>query len=100
VNGVKDIDVHTLFAEDGAARFPPRRPIMSYDFGPSKFGRHPDDAEYTGRRVDCLGKSITYTAGMSPIGALRHSLQAKPTPTAYHLAQKAVVIIDPIERRG
>jgi hypothetical protein len=99
-NGVKDIDIYTFFADDRTGVFPPRRPVMSYDFGPSKFGRHPDDVGYTGRRVDCLGKSIPHIAGMSPIEALRRYLQTKFTPTAYHLAQKTVVIIDPAEYRG
>jgi hypothetical protein len=50
---------------------------------PSKFGRHPDDLGYTGRRVDCLGKSIAFKVGMSPIEALQHYLRTQPTRTAY-----------------
>ena len=99
INGVKDIDVYTFFASNGEKDFP-RRPVMSYDFGPSKFGRHPSDLEYTGRRVDCSGRSIAYTVGMSPIEALRRYLQTTPTPTARFLAKKAVVVVDPIEHRG
>ena len=99
-NRVKDIDVYTFFATDEGKLFPPRRPVMSYDFGPSKFGRHPDDEGYIGRRVDCLGRSIAYTVGTSPVEALQDFLQKKPTRTAYLLAQKAVVIIDPVKHRG
>lgn len=100
VNGVKDIDVYTSFAADEGKSFPPRRPVMNYDFGPSKFGCHPDDLGYIGRRVDCLGRSIAYTVGTSPIEALQAFLLKKPTRTACLLAQKPVVIIDPVERRG
>ena len=99
-NGVKDIDVYTFFAADEGKRFPPRRPVMNYDFGSSKFGRHPDDLGYIGRRVDCLGRSIAYAVGTSPIEALQNFLLKKPTGTARLLAQKAVVIIDPVEYRG
>ena len=69
-NGVKDIDVYTFFAADEGKLFPPRHPVMNYDFGSSKFGRHPDDLGYIGRRVDCLGRSIAYAVGTSPIEAL------------------------------
>jgi hypothetical protein len=99
VNGVKDIDIYTFFAAGGGKNFP-RRPVMSYDFGSSQFGRHPDDLGYSGRRVDCLGKSIAYTVGMSPIEALRHYLRTRPTRTGCFLAQKAAVIIDPLVHRG
>jgi hypothetical protein len=99
-NGVKDIDVWTFFADYGAKPWPDRRNAMPYDFGPSKFGRHPDDLGYIGRRVDCLGKSIACEAGMSPIEALQHYLRTQPTGTAHLLAQKAAVIIDPVEHRG
>jgi len=99
-NGVKDIDVWTFFADDGRKPWPDCRKAMPYDFGPSKFGRHPDDLGYTGRCVDCLGKSIAFKAGMSPIEALQHYLRTQPTGTAYLLAQKAAVVIDPVERRG
>lgn len=100
MNGVKDIDIYTFFAADEGRPFPPRRPVMTYDFGRSKFGRHPDNSAYIGRRVDCLGRSIEYTVGTSPIEALQGFLTNKPTSTARLLAQKAVIIIDPVERRG
>jgi hypothetical protein len=40
--GVKDFDIFTFF---GMKDFPPRR-RTSYDFGHSKFGRHPGDAHW------------------------------------------------------
>jgi hypothetical protein len=97
--GVKDFDVFTFFAADRVKDFPPRR-RATCDFGPSKFGRHAEDAGYAGRRVDVMGRSIAYAAGTSPIEALRLYLRTTPTRTAWYLAQKAVVIIDPTVHRG
>ena len=97
--GVKDFDVFTFLAADGARDFPPRL-RRRYDFGPSKFGRHLDDAGYVGRRVDVMGRSIAHAAGASPTESLCQYLRTPRTGTAWHLAQKAVVLIDPIELRG
>lgn len=97
--GVKDFDVFTFFAADGGRDFPPRRRAR-HDFGPSKFGRHPDDAGYTGRRVDVMGRSIAHAPSASPIESLCQYLRTTPTRTAWCLAQKAVVVIDPFELRG
>jgi hypothetical protein len=98
--GVKDFDIFTFFAAGGVMDFPPRRRTTD-DFGPSKFGRHPDDnPRYTGRRVDVMGRSIAHTAGADPIESLRHYLRTKPTRTARCLVQKALVVIDPIDERG
>ena len=96
---VKDFDIFTFFVADGMKKFPPRR-RTSYDFGRSKFGRHPDDVGYTGRRVDVMGRSTVHAAGALPFESLRLYLRTTPTRTAWCLAQKAVVIIDPIEQRG
>lgn len=93
-NGVKDFDVYTFFRADSAATFSARRRTV-YDFGPSRFGRHPHDKGFAGRRVDVMGRSIACSQGMSPVEAIRQYLQSKPTGTAWHLAQKAVVLIDP-----
>lgn len=97
--GVKDFDIFTFFAAEGAKKFPPRRRTC-HDFGPSKFGRNHDDVEYTGRRVDVMGRSIAHSPEASAVDSLRYYLRTLPTGTAWHLAQKAVVLIDPIEHRG
>jgi hypothetical protein len=99
VTGVKDFDVFTFFAADAGTDFPPRRRTC-HDFGPSKFGHAPGDLNYAGRRVDVMGRSIAHDMGASPLESLLNYLRMKPTGTAWHLARKAVVIIDPIGRRG
>ena len=99
-NGVKDFDVYTFYAESSIGRFPARW-LTHADFGPSPHGRHPDDApSYRGRRVDLIGRSLRANPGDDPVLALRHYLGHPTTATARHLAEKAVVLIDPEPLRG
>src|SRR5438067_4533869 len=68
-NGVKDLDVWTFFAAV-PDRYPDRalyRRNKACDFGPSKFGRHPDLLEYTGRKVDLLSDSMPVGVGAEPV---------------------------------
>jgi hypothetical protein len=68
-NGVKDFDVWSFYAARDDAEFPVRwrKPA---DLGPSKFGRYPGDPpRYTGRRVDCLGRSLPVQPGADPVAA-------------------------------
>jgi len=99
LSGVKDFDVFTFFSAADGMEFPSRR-RATIDFGPSKFGRNPGDAGYEGRRVDLMGRSIAHRDGASAISSLQKYLRSTPTRTAWCLAQKAVVIIDPAELRG
>lgn len=57
-SGVKDLDVWAFFREKQDKPFP-YRTIWRADFGPSRFGRHPHDLGYRGRRVDVLGRSLS-----------------------------------------
>ncbi len=93
-NGVKDLDIYTFFRAGETMTFPARRRGV-HDFGLSKFGRHPDDEGFSGRRVDVMGRSIACSDDTSPSDAVRQYLKTTPTGTAWHLAQKAVVLIDP-----
>ena len=71
------------------------------DFGPSKFGRYPDDpAHYSGRRVDLLGRSLPAAPGTDPADAIRRYLVARRTDSAKALAAKSVILIDPRHRAG
>ena len=99
-HGLKDFDVFTFFARSGARQFPPRRHGRA-DFGrPSRFGRHPDDQDYEGRRVDLFGRSIEHRKAEDFADSLRRYLRERRTATAHHLSRKPVVLIDPPERRG
>jgi hypothetical protein len=99
MTGVKDLDVWTFYAKHPTLPFPSRR-IKRKDFGPSHFGRHPADVEFTGRAVDFLGRSIRYTEGTDPIDAVRDYLASGNTDSARKLAEKAVVVLEPAELRG
>jgi hypothetical protein len=99
-NGVKDFDVWSFYAEDGDGPFPARW-RGTRDFGPSKFGRYPDDPpRYVGRRVDLLGRSLSVPLDVDPAHTLRHYLAARRTNSAKALAAKAAVLIDPPDRVG
>jgi hypothetical protein len=70
-NGVKDFDVWSFFAARPAGPFPDRRRV-EYDFGPSKFHRHPDDAaRFLGRRVDLGSRSLPVSVKADPAHALQ-----------------------------
>jgi hypothetical protein len=99
-NGVKDFDVWSFYAQLDDWPFPPRW-RGTRDFGPSKFGRYPDDPpRYLGRRVDLLGRSLPVPLGTDPVAAIRLYLAARRTTSALELAKKAAVLIDPRERVG
>jgi hypothetical protein len=99
-NGVKDFDVWSFYAQQDDWPFPARW-RGTRDFGPSKFGRYPGDPpQYTGRRVDLLGRSLPAAPGTDPAHAIHDYLAAGRTNSARELAAKAVVLIDPAGRVG
>lgn len=75
-NGIKDFDVWAFF-EAGAPKPFPHRKRWRTDFGPSRFGRHPDDIGYGGRRLDLMGRSIDIADGESPQDAVRRWLASR-----------------------
>jgi hypothetical protein len=89
--GVNDFDVWT-FHYELPIRFPYRRHARE-DFGPSHF------TDWSGR-VDLMARSLRADPGTDPAKMLRDYLTKTPTTTAWWLAQKAVVLIDPELRRG
>jgi len=98
-NGVKDFDVWTFFARHPDRQYPYRR-RGTQDFGASRFGRHPDDIGYKGRRVDLIGRALYCTVDADPIDAIRAYLRASRTETARRLSKKTVVLIEPLELCG
>lgn len=99
-NGVKDFDVWSFYAQYDDWPFPARW-RGTRDFGPSRFGRYPDDLpRYSGRRVDLLGRSLPAAPGTDPADAIRRYLATRWTTSAKALAVKAVVLIDPQNRAG
>jgi hypothetical protein len=100
-NGVKDFDCWAFYAlDERIGPLPPRGRRGKLDFGPSEFGRHPDDHGFQGRRVDVLARSIRSKAGLHGISAVQDYLRTDRNDTPRLLAQKAVVVLEPAERRG
>ncbi|MEX1109636.1 MAG: hypothetical protein WEC00_12035 [Dongiaceae bacterium] len=97
--GVKDFDVWAFFSNNPQKSFPYRR-RGKRDFGPSKFGRHPSDHGYAGRRVDILGRDISVSIGETPEVAIRRYLSTYPTKSARLLAMRPVVLLTPPELTG
>jgi hypothetical protein len=99
-NGVKDFDVWSFYAERDDGPFPYRWRGTA-DYGPSKFGRYPDDPpSFTGRRVDFLGRSLYASLDAEPAAVLGDYLSAARTRSAKELAAKAVVLISPEQLAG
>ena len=98
-NGVKDFDVWTFYASHPEITYPWRRRV-AHDFGNPKFGKSPDEPRYVGRHVDLLGRSLKAEVNTDPMIALCGYLSECRTKTARHLAQKAVVLLEPASLLG
>ena len=92
--GVKDFDVWAFFSEHPEGPFPYRR-RGKQDFGYSRFGAHPGDKGYRGRRVDVLGRSIPCREGQGHVDCVREWLTLRKTETARELAKSPIVVIHP-----
>ena len=97
--GVQDFDVWTFYAEVPETPFPPRW-RLERDFGDPKFGQSLDKPQFVGRRVDCIGRSISAMTNEDPAAAVRRYLRTGRTESARFLAKKAVVLLSPTERLG
>lgn len=92
--GVKDVDVWFFFRRArGRTGFNPRW-LQSRDLGPSALGRNPSEPEYTGRRVDFLGRSIEMRQGEPPEEGIRRWLRRGAGSPA-ELAKKAIIGLAP-----
>jgi hypothetical protein len=92
--GVKNLDVYTFYAEDPAIRYRTDAEA-SRTSATQEHGRHPDDYESVGRRVELLGRTLKVSASADPVSAVRSYLRAGGTSTAKELSKKAVVVSDP-----
>ena len=93
-NGVKDFDVWAFFRENPERPFPYRRRGVQ-DFGHSRFGCHPDDENYQGRRVDVFGRSLACGDGQRPRACVREWLGRGKTKSSRKIAKSPVVVIHP-----
>lgn len=118
--GVKDLDVWSFFARVPGQRFPADRRKAIADFGPSSLGKRrytlanvPEHKRarfrrwqtFAGRKVDLMMRDLPASTRTDPVLAIREWLEhgsqrGARRSSASHLAKKAVVMIDPIDRRG
>lgn len=99
-HGIKDFDLWGFFGQI------PRHPFPWHyrgeqDFGPSKFGRNPDDGDrFEGRRVDVIGRSIDMPAKETTIESVQRYLREEHTDSARLLAKRPVIVVWPSDDRG
>jgi hypothetical protein len=98
--GIHDFDVWAFYRAIPNHPFPHRRRGRR-DFGPSRFGRNPDaGGQYTGRRVDVIGRSIDQQPRETPIQAVQRYLRNGHTESARLLAERPVIVLWPECKRG
>jgi hypothetical protein len=120
--GVKDLDVVLLFAALPGERFPEfPRLVKHADFGPSSLGRQAYDlaaarddqqrrqwarraGQHQGRRVDLVKRALPTSPGADPVEVIRSWLRAgraaRRNSSAFYLARKPVLLLDPPALRG
>jgi hypothetical protein len=100
-NGIKDFDCWAFYAlDERIGPLPPRGRRAILDFGPSEFGCHPNDQGFEGRRVDVCARTIRAKPSLDGISAVQKYLRTDENQTPRLLAEKAVVVLEPVERRG
>jgi hypothetical protein len=99
-NGINDFDVWSFFSAAPRRPFPYRR-IARRDFGSDKFGQSTKSpAEFVGKRVDLIGRSLEVGPDPDPVQTLVEYLRSGRTDSARMLAEKAVVMLCPDSLRG
>ncbi|PXW30380.1 UNVERIFIED_CONTAM: hypothetical protein DES50_108190 [Williamsia faeni] len=96
--GVKDFDVYTFYAAHPTERMN-ERAKSRFDFGRSIFGIHPDELKKRrprkGRHIDLMRKLFNVKRDADPIEALHAYLNAQETDSAYFIAEKSVIGLEP-----
>jgi len=91
--GVQDFDLWGFFQEIPSRPFPWRR-RAKHDFGPSKFGRNPDDGDrFKGRRVDVIGRSIRMPENETPIESVQRYLREAGSESARLLSERPAIVV-------
>jgi hypothetical protein len=91
--GVNDFDVYTFYEKNPLKDLYAKR-IKSYDFGNPKFGKSLGKLNFTGRRVDCLFRSVNKYPKENAKNAIWRYLEEGKTETARLLSAKAVVFLE------
>jgi len=96
--GLKDIDIWAFY-KGGLDRPFPVRARWTADLGISKFGKHPEDTTFSGRRMDILGRSVETRQNddiTTPVSRWLNGYSG----SAHELRQKAVIAIYPHQLIG
>lgn len=91
-HGVKDFDVWAFYPKNPEGDFPYRR-TGRQDFGSSKFGRHPDDRGYQGRRIDIIGRALPRASDQTLRDCILQWLREGKATSPKLIAQRPVVAI-------
>jgi hypothetical protein len=94
--GIWDLDVIVCFFDSPGMPNPVRRPVVSWDWGPSPHGRCPyDPPEYTGRAVDV--KYWVIPDNEDPIESMRSWLEKRKhsTKPGADLSHEPVILLAP-----
>ncbi|QRE74392.1 hypothetical protein [Methylobacterium aquaticum] len=97
--GIHDLDVWGFFERQPACRFPPRW-RGEEDFGLSHFGRRPEDAHFTGRKVDVIGRCLEIEPGGDPVEAVVSWIRSASGSSPRHIRQRPVFVISAGPRFG
>jgi hypothetical protein len=99
-HGVHDWDVVFFFRTNPHWKFLPRW-RGKRDFGPSRFGANPDDGpNYSGRRIDVMGRDIPVSNGMSAKQAIITYLREGRTDSARQWAKRPLIALTPDDMLG
>lgn len=97
--GIWDFDIIVCFSESAALPRLLRRQVVSWDWGPSKFGRCPyDPSEYVGRAVDV--KYWTVPESADPVDGVlrwlgRRAARQPRVPRTPDLVHEPIILIRP-----
>jgi hypothetical protein len=99
-HGVHDWDVVFFFPTNPDWKFPPKW-RGKRDFGPSRFGGAPDAGpNYSGRRIDVMGRDIPVSNGMSAEDAIVAYLKKRGTVSAREWAGRPLIALTPPDILG
>jgi hypothetical protein len=99
-HGVHDWDVVFFFRTNPHWKFLPRW-RGKRDFGPSRFGANPcAGPNYSGRRIDVMGRDIPVSNGMSAEEAIVAYLKKGGTVSAQEWAKRPLIALTPEDMIG
>ena len=97
-NGIKDFDVWFFYPKKKITL--PYRRRGKVDYGLSRFGKHPNDKDYNGRRIDVLMRSDVFFNSGKPEDCLINYLSERNTSTSKLLSKKAMIGLWPDQLFG